>query len=78
MARLLRQRIKDLEEKVNELENELLEWRKVGDCILKFYHWKRILKFLKNTKYFILMATYKGQQAEEEMKEKLDKALFGD
>ena len=77
MAHLLRKRIKDLEEKTNQLENELIDWREVGDCLLKVYHWKRILKLLKNTKYFLLMTIYKTNQAKEDMKQKLDKVLFG-
>ncbi len=77
MARLLRQRIKELEEKNQEFQEELSEWYKVGDVILKFYHYKKISDLLKQTKYFILMAGYKGKQAEDEMHREFDKQFFG-
>ena len=78
MARLLRKQISDLMEQKNQLEEEINEWRKIGDCIMKFYHWKAILKYLKETKYFLLMTIYKTTQAQEEMKKKLDETLFGE
>lgn len=78
MARLLRKEIKDLKEKVGELEAELSEWQKVGDCILKFPCQKEIYQLLKHTNYFILMAEYRMQQTQKGMKEALDKILFGD
>lgn len=78
MAKLLRAEIKRLQEKNQQLEEELSEWQKIGDVILKFYNLKDIYNLLKQTNYLILMANYKEKQARDEMTQELDKQFFGD